>query len=137
MSAAQNSVPEPVYKNGIAEDLGAILGYSAATRLMALYGGQKIYIPQNPDSAHRLAKLLGTSGFFALCEEFGGDLIKIPSNVEFDRICLIRAVAEMIQTGRRINDIAATLGMSMRQVANYRVQAEQLGILPMVLRGNG
>jgi len=123
------------HTNGIAEDLGAILGYSAATRLMALYGGQKLYIPQRPDPEHKLCKLLGAAAMDNLIAEFGGGNLKIPSHVEFDRLCLVRAVADLIQSGRRVNDIAQTLAMSVRQVANYRVQAEQYGLLPMVLHG--
>jgi len=125
------------YRNGIAEDLGAILGYSAATRLMALYGGQKIYIPNQCDGAHRLALLLGESAMSGLCAEFGGQLLKVPSHEEYKRMQRIRVVADLIQAGWRVSDIAESMEFSARQVRNYRTQAEQFGLLPLVFHGAG
>lgn len=119
--------------NGIAEDLGALLGHTRACLLMDLYGGEKIYIPKQADPEHHLALLLGETALAALCREYGGENLKVPTDTARDRNLLIRAVAEKIKAGQRIPDIAETLHMSPRNVANYRALAERIGLLPLIL----
>lgn len=120
--------------NGNAEDLGALLGLSAATRLMAALGTELVYIPETAPEGHRLENILGRSAYLRLCREYGTETLRIPSNAEAERIGLIRAVASMIKLGRRIPDIATTIDMSARQVMRYRVEAERLGFLDMVIK---
>lgn len=121
------------YTNGIIEDLGAALGTEAALRLIALYGGTNIYVPQDATTHHRLLLCLGPIPYKHLVAEWGGQTLKLPSGEEvFDRYRRIRAASLLISRGFKTWEIAQILGIKDRQVKNYRAQAEEVGILPMV-----
>jgi hypothetical protein len=122
------------YQNGVAEDLGALLGYCAASRFMAVFGGQKIMIPREMRSGHLIGRVVGEPAFARLCAEYGGEQIKVPAYMEAELMRRYHAVAEMILDGTRAATIARVLSVSERTVNYYRVKAESLGLLPMVLK---
>jgi len=71
-----------------------------------------------------------------LVNEMGGQTVWIAGGEEFERLRNMRLVAKLLRMGIKTEAIADLTAMSSRQVARYRVQAEELGLVPVVL-GNG
>ena len=120
------------YQNGQLEDLGAILGTEAALRLCAIHGGGSLYVPDSPSKEHPLTRLLGEIPFRRLCQEFGSQIITPPELEAFQRLRRVRQVSAGLSRGLRVRELAVILALSERQIANYRSQAEDLGILPTI-----
>lgn len=121
--------------NGTPEDLAAILGYTAAQRLMAGYGGGILKIPTEARDSHPLTALLGQPAMQALCRDYGGEHLWIPHHADDDAVIIRRAVARMVSGGHGNKAIATLFGVSDRQVMRWRADAEGLGFLKMVLEG--
>jgi hypothetical protein len=119
--------------NGIAEDLGAIVGFSNTILICGVWGGKTLYVPNTATTGHRLAGLLGESAFIRLVAEFGGETLTIPALVDFGRWQRIRKTATLRLQGRALHGIAKMTGVTYQQVKNDIRRAEQLGLIPLVL----
>lgn len=121
--------------NGIAEDLGSIIGFSNTLLLCATRGGQGIYIPNTATPGHPIAALIGESAFARLVEAFGGETFNLPALADFGRYQRIRRCAQMICEGKSLHTIARENGVTYNQVKNDRRTAERLGLIPLVFTG--
>lgn len=123
----------PDYQNGIIEDLGAVLGVSATNRLIAVFGGRSLYVPETMTAGHPIALVLGELPAARLVEAFGGEtLSNLPTDEECARLRRVRDVAELIKNGINPQVIGRLVGVSTKQVVRYRAEAETLGLLPVV-----
>lgn len=122
--------------NGIAEDLGAIIGFSNTLLLCATRGGQNLYVPNTATPGHALETLIGAGAFARLVESFGGESFTLPMLADFSRYQRIRRCAQLICEGRSLSAIAVATGVTYNQAKNDRATAEKLGLLPMVLTAN-
>jgi len=100
-------------------DLAAVIGASAAQRLVEALGGvEKQYIPKRPKPDHALARLIGWDGLQALAAEYGGHRIDIP------RGCNIggkkRRVAEALDRGASPRQAALLAGCTGRHARQIR-----------------
>ena len=59
--------------NGMAEDLGAVVGFSNTILICGIWGGKTLYVPEVFSAGHRLAELLGDTAFRQLVAEWGGE----------------------------------------------------------------
>jgi len=121
--------------NGIAEDLGAVIGFSNTILVCGVWGGKTLYVPEKAGSGHRLETLLGETAFRRLVEEWGGETLTIPGLADFGRWRRIRKAAELRVAGRSLHSIALLTGVTYQQVKNDIRTAEQLGLIPLVLTG--
>jgi hypothetical protein len=119
--------------NGIAEDLGAVIGFSNTILVCGVWGGKTLYVPEKTSADHRLAGLLGATAFARLVEEFGGETLTIPALADFGRWQRIRKAATLRLQGRSLHCIAAMTGVTYQQVKNDIRSAELLGLIPLVL----
>jgi hypothetical protein len=119
--------------NGMAEDLGAVIGFSNTVLVCGIWGGKTLYVPEKAGSGHRLAGLLGATAFARLVEEFGGETLTIPALADFGRWQRIRKAATLRLQGRSLHCIAALTGVTYQQVKNDIRSAELLGLIPLVL----
>lgn len=124
-------------RNGLAEDLGACLGFSNTLFLCAIRGGKTLYVPEVVTEDHWLAINLGISAFRAFVAEFGGETITIPALAEFARYQRIRRTAELLGKGHGLHQIAKMHAISYNQAKNDRRSAEMLGLIRLVLAGQG
>lgn len=115
--------------NGLAEDLGAVIGFSNTLLLCGTRGGKTMYIPESANPGHLLARLLGDTAFRRLVEEWGGETLTIPSLADFGRWRRIRKAAELRVAGRSLHSIALMTGVTYQQVKNDIRSAEMLGLL--------
>jgi len=121
--------------NGIAEDLGAIVGFSNTLLLCGTRGGKTLYVPEQPTPGHWLEKQIGPAAFKAMVEAWGGETIQIPALADFGRYQRVRRCAEMLVSGRSLHIIAKANGITYNQAKNDRRRAELLGLLPLVFHG--
>ncbi|MDH4234803.1 MAG: hypothetical protein OEV15_06685 [Gallionella sp.] len=91
---------------GVFQEVGQKIGDEATAKLVAQYGGTRLYIPYKLKLGHPLCQLLGQEVSQQLSDEFGGMTVEIS-----------RAV--MMQIGQRNELILAdrAAGMSQRQLA--------------------
>jgi len=122
--------------NGSLEEFGAIIGFEATARLSSLLGPGHIYIPDRIIVDHPITRIVGPAKMRHLVNEMGGQTVWIAGGEEFERLRNMRLVAKLLRMGIKTEAIADLTAMSSRQVARYRVQAEELGLVPVVL-GNG
>lgn len=120
-------------QNGIMEDLGAAMGFEATNRLIAIFGGCSLYVPQCIDSDHPIVRVVGAKPAQRLAAEFGGETLNLPDNDEFSRLRRTRQVARLLRAGLNPRDVATLVGCSTRHVRRYRTEAEEIGLLPMIL----
>lgn len=119
----------------IIDDIGAIIGVSATMRLMALFGGTKLYIPETIRADHPIAHGIGSTAAAQLSNHFAREHIDLPEGEEFMRLHRVRRVASLLRTGMSPRDVGMLVGVSTRQAGNYRAEAERLGLLPVVFGG--
>lgn len=118
--------------NGLAEDLGAVIGFANTLLICGVFGGKQLYVPGVATADHRLETMLGRTAFTALVAEWGGETITIPSLADFGRYQRIRRGAELLCQGRSLHSVAAINGITYNQAKNDRRTAELLGLLPLV-----
>ena len=119
--------------NGMAEDLGAVVGFSNTILICGIWGGKTLYVPEVFSAGHRLAELLGDTAFRQLIAEWGGETITVPALSEFGRWQRIRKAATLRLTGRALHSIANVTGVTYQQAKNDIRTAELLGLIPLVL----
>jgi hypothetical protein len=129
---------KPEYKrkpNGLAEDLGAVIGFSNTLLICGIRGGKTLYIPETAVPGHLLETLIGAAAFGKLVAEWGGETLNIPALADFTRYQRIRRCAQMLVDGKSLHTIARVNGVTYNQTKNDRRTAELLGMLPLVFSG--
>lgn len=122
--------------NGMAEDLGSVIGLSNTLLLCGTRGSETLYVPNQATPGHILEKLLGDTAFRRMVEEWGGETITIPALADFGRYQRIRKSARLLAMGKSLHHVALLTGVTYNQAKNDRQSAENLGILPKVLCGD-
>lgn len=127
-------------QNGVLEDISAVIGFTATTRLVAIFGSApapgQLLIPVDAHPDHAITMAIGMPAMQRLVAEWGGQVIKLCSHADFHHMRLVRAVANMLKGGMPTKDVAIVVGLTERQVRNLRVEAEEIGLLPLVLSAN-
>ena|SRR5690348_5197046 len=101
------------------ETIGRLLGAGAAARLIARFGGRRVYIAKRPNPAAALSQTVGHGAAVKLGAIFGGERIWLPNGAGD----ATRArVAQLRRDGISVSRIAGELGLSERHV--YKVLAQ-------------
>ena len=119
--------------NGTIEDVCALIGFNATTKLIAWHGGRNIYVPSSASDSHPLAGLIGLSAMRALCAEFGDSILWIPPESVYPNTDTKKSIAGIIKAGGGTLDASKATGLSQRHVQRIRRELEELGVLPSVL----
>ncbi|NMG46746.1 hypothetical protein GO613_01305 [Azoarcus communis] len=115
-------------RNGLLEDLGAVMGTEATLRLIAVFGGASLYVPQRATNEHPISWVVGKAPFVRLVEAFGGDVLSLPDNSDYERLRRWRRVVRLLAKGATVADVATTFQVTERTVRNIRRQAELCGV---------
>jgi hypothetical protein len=107
---------------GTFDNLVAVLGREAAEKLVAAYGGIRIYVPVRAAPEGAFAILIGHAAAEALSLHYGGERFDMPiakraPRVPRGEICRLR------RNGMHVTAIARELGCTRRYV--FRILAEQ------------
>jgi hypothetical protein len=113
-------------KKSLLDTLIQVVGYQSAEKIIAEFGGARIWVPVRSTPDTKLTRILGNSAASALCARFGGDYLQIPNTITGDNI--YRRIAELHRQGCKINDIALAVGRSRRTV--FRLLSRKITDLP-------
>jgi hypothetical protein len=91
-----------------------VIGYESAEKMIAEFGGARIWVPVQSAPDTKLTLVLGDSAASALCAHFGGDYLQVPNTTTGDDV--YRRIAELHRQGCKINEIALAVGRSRRTV---------------------
>jgi len=101
-------------KGSLFEKLVETLGCDPVRKIIAQFGGTRIWIPVRSAPQAGLARIIGSEAAATLCGRFGGDYLQVPNTMADDSLpCRI---AELHRQGRKINEIALAVGRSRRTV---------------------
>ena len=123
--------------NGILEDLGAVIGFTATLRLVALRPGATLWVPNEYLTGHALAKIIGEAAMVRLVQHYPGERFDIPQLAEYDNLRLLPGLAKRISAGESPREIARVVGLTEQHIRRMRAQAEAFGLMDMVRRGGG
>ena len=126
-------MPRP---NSTIEDVCAVIGFTATTRLIDWFGGTNIYVPSEASDDHTLACVIGMPALRALCLEFGDLTVWIPATVHTEHIATKKQVAELLKNGGGSRTVSEATGLSQRHVQRLRRELEDAGLVPQVLTKN-
>jgi Homeodomain-like domain-containing protein len=104
-------------RGSLLRDIVSLIGIDRAARLIAAFGGMRLYVPHAPGPDDTLSKLIGNEAACALARVYGGDRIDVP-NPTPRRIQII----ELRASGVSIDGIARSLRCTRRRV--FQVLAE-------------
>jgi DNA-binding NarL/FixJ family response regulator len=104
-------------RGALLEELIAVMGIPAAARLVAAFGGTRLYVPQTPGPDDALSAAVGHEAALALAQIYGGDRLEVP-NPTPRRV----RIAQMRADGISVDAIARALGCTRRRV--FQVLAE-------------
>lgn len=104
-------------RGSLLKELVSLIGLDSAARLVAAFGGMRLYVPHSPEPDDTLSELIGTAAACALAQVYGGDRIDVP-NPTPRRIQII----ELRANGVSIDVIARSLHCTRRRV--FQVLAE-------------
>lgn len=119
----------------LVDHIGHTIGTTATMRLIAIFGGARLYVPETMPADHPIARAIGHPAALKLAQVFGKERLDIPPGNDFLRLTRIRRVAALLRAGAGRRDIATGIGCTEKQVMNYRTEAEEIGMLPMVFDG--
>ena len=124
-------------QTNIIDDIGAVIGTVSTMRLLAVFGGTRLYVPEQMDADHPIALALGLASARLLAKRFGREQLDLPDAEDFHRLRRVRCVAGLLRSGAAQRDVAMMVGISTKQVGRYRAEAEGLGLMPLVFEGKG
>lgn len=65
--------------NTTIDDIASVIGFTAAVRLIANYGGRDIHVPFDYNPDHPITKLIGDSRMKALVQAWPGERMSVPT----------------------------------------------------------
>ena len=101
------------------ENVAKVIGAGAAARLIARFGGRRVYIAKRPGADDALARLIGYPAAVKLGAIFGGERMWLPNDAGH---ATRTRVAQLRRSGISVSRIAGELGLSERHV--YKVLAQ-------------
>jgi Homeodomain-like domain len=99
------------------EEIVEVIGEGATARLIARFGGTRLYVPHTPSAHDELARAVGETAAIKLARVFGGERVEIPKPPP-RRVQIV----ELRAAGRSIEEIARILNCTRRRV--FQVLAE-------------
>jgi Homeodomain-like domain len=100
----------------LVDNIARVIGAGLTTRLIAAYGGHRLYIPQNPAPGDPIAATVGHPAAIRLGAVFGGERVWLPNGAGRKKRMRI---ADLRRRGATVPHIAREIGCSERYV--YKV----------------
>ncbi|MBV8056357.1 MAG: hypothetical protein JO071_14070, partial [Deltaproteobacteria bacterium] len=66
-------------RKSLLDTLIEVVGYESAEKVIAEFGGARIWVPVRSTPDAKLTQMLGSGAAFALCARFGGNYLQIPN----------------------------------------------------------
>lgn len=113
-------MPEAATFRADLADLAAVVGDAAAQRLVATFGGRRLYIPATAGDAHVITAAIGAEAARQLCEYWHGTEIYFPIAASRRQRILDLAAA-----GMKTGAIVTELMVSRRHVQDVLAEARK------------
>lgn len=97
-----------------------IIGEEAASKLIAMFGGTRLYVPHSPCADDALARAIGPQAAMKLAEMFGGERVDLPKPPPRRMQILAMRAA-----GRSVAEIARELNCTRRRVFQVLADARR------------
>lgn len=110
-------VRPPHERSSILSGLTELIGEEAADKLVAKFGGRRLYVPHLPQTGDVLTGAIGKAAAERLSELFGGDRVEVPNPTP--RRALI---VQLRSAGLSVAEIARVVHCTRRRV--FQVLAE-------------
>lgn len=96
-----------------------LIGFLDGYTLLKEFGGQDIYIPQNPNRS-KLIKFISSQSLTQLSNIYGGTYISVPTTKKIDTCARNNLVINDLKNGYSRAIIAKKFNLSVRQVTNIK-----------------
>lgn len=127
--------------HGLIEDIAAEIGFTAATALVAWFGGGNLYVPMHPLPDHPIAKIIGLPAFRRLVQMYDKAEWQIHERtiwidnhhpLAVQRIERNRLVLELLDQGKREIEVAELTSLGVRRIQQIRLEAEECGVVELL-----
>jgi hypothetical protein len=114
------------------DQIGRSIGERAADKLVADFGGRRLYIPMAPTPGELVTRSIGLVAARAMAREFGGDRILIPvtSMHERRRVRILAMRADRISISHIAHDLRCTERYVYKVLALHRAPGSALSAPP-------
>ena len=122
-----------VYKT-ILDDLAAVIGFAATTRLSAWFGDGtgNLYVPLKVEEGQLVVRLIGLPAARKLVEAWGGEHLAIPRLRDYEDDVKKRIVGRMLESGMGTREVSGHMRMSERRVQQICKELELAGLIEIV-----
>jgi Mor family transcriptional regulator len=116
-----NSFPA-VARTSLFDQIGHSIGDDAADKLIADFGGRRLYIPVAPAPGDLVTGSIGLTAALAMARVFGGDRLLIPvtSNNERRRVRIVAMRADNVSISRIAHELRCTERYVYKVLALHR-----------------
>lgn len=121
--------------NTTLDDISSVVGFSNAQTIALWYGGRNLFVPAKPEEGSPLVRIIGMDGAKRMAEEWGGELVAVPTMWAYEEQVRNRQIGGLIGRGHSTKEIAFNMGMSERRVQQIRRSLEDAGLLPLLRPG--
>lgn len=122
--------------NNTLDDIAGVIGFQATLTISLWYAGKNLFVPASPDEGSNLVRIVGIDAAKKLAEEWGGEMIAVPTLWGYEEQARNRAIGSLIGRGLSTKQIAVMMGMTERRVQQIRRSLEDAGLLPLLLPGS-
>ncbi len=100
----------PVARATLYDQIGHSIGDDAADKLIADFGGRRLYIPMAPAPGDSIARSIGLAAARAMARAFGGDRILVPITSKFNRrrVRIVAMRADHVSVSRIAHELRCT-----------------------------
>lgn len=120
-------------QNTTLDDIAAVIGFTATTRLAAWYGnGNNLFVPAMVEDGQVLVRLIGRSAAERLSGEFGGDWLAVPRLTNYDEDVRRHRISCMLSKGFSTREVSRHERISERRVQQLCRELEQAGLIEPV-----
>ncbi|MET4027907.1 hypothetical protein ABIE59_003452 [Marinobacter sp. MBR-99] len=99
------------------EEMAQEVGVEVMIQICQIWGGQTLYIPDNPDEQHPIAQDIGYENLLRLVAVYGSQTIHPPS-IERPHLAQRAKARFLIQQGLSERRIAWVLGVSVQRITH-------------------
>lgn len=124
-----HNTPPTRRANTTLDDIAAVVGFSAAVRLAAFYGGKNIYVAAHASPGQVLPDLIGLPCASAMAREWGGETIAVPCLAGVYVQERAAKIAKLHSEGLKPTAIAEATGCGPRRVQQVVSELKSQGVI--------